>query len=65
MARGFNTRKLTKRQDLFVKNYLANGGDADGAARASGYATAVSGFNVILNSPTVQKAIDQGRKDLK
>lgn len=55
-------RRLTERQKLFVKIYLANGRNADAAAKECGYAPTTIGQNIITYSPAVSQAIEQGRK---
>ena len=61
-----NDQKLTKRQELFVTQYLANGGNGAAAARDAGYSehTARQIATENLAKPYMASAIDAKRNEI-
>jgi hypothetical protein len=62
-------RKLNKRQEIFVNEYLKNGNNAAAAARAAGYCknsphTAKTRGCELLKNPCVAQAIGAGKTNL-
>lgn len=56
------SRGLTAKQTKFVAAYIANGGNANGAAMAAGYAVAESEGWRLSQNPAVQAAIHKARQ---
>jgi phage terminase small subunit len=61
MPSNLATRELTPKQQLFVEQYIANGGRLKQAAVEAGYAepTASAEANRLMKNPLVRKAIYQ------
>lgn len=61
---GKRKRKLSKTQEIFVSEYIKHG-DGLVAAQKAGYASAESKWQVILDSPTIVRALAELKAERK